>query len=199
LDGLRRLPAPVAEKVPADVERFALINATVQIGAGVLLASGKLPRVASAALACTVLSGSFGAHMFWNEDDPERKARKRRDFLTDVSLVGGLMIASADTAGKPSLGWRGRRAAQRISQTVASAVPGGGRESTLRDADLAEKLAHGVQVGAERGRDLISMAIEKGAPLMDTARQRSGELAEIARERGTELVDTARQLPQSVS
>ena len=34
------------------------------------------------------------------------------------------MIASADTAGKPSLGWRGRRAAERLSERVSSALPG---------------------------------------------------------------------------
>ena len=77
----------------------------MQIGGGLLLATGKLPRFASAALAATVIPGNLGAHMFWSEVDPERKAQKRREFLADISLLGGLIIASADTAGKPSLGW----------------------------------------------------------------------------------------------
>ena len=48
------------------------------------------PRIASAALAFTVVPGSLGGHLFWSESDPERKAQKRRDLLTDLSLLGGL-------------------------------------------------------------------------------------------------------------
>jgi uncharacterized membrane protein YphA (DoxX/SURF4 family) len=90
VEGLRRLPDPVGSSVPTDPETFARINAAVQISGGVLLATGKVPRIASAVLACTVVPGSLGGHMFWSEADPERKAQKRRDFLTDLSLLGGL-------------------------------------------------------------------------------------------------------------
>ncbi|EUA42272.1 doxX family protein [Mycobacterium xenopi 4042] len=41
--GLRRLPEPVGTKVPSDDETFARLNAAVQVGGGVLLATGKLP------------------------------------------------------------------------------------------------------------------------------------------------------------
>jgi vacuolar-type H+-ATPase subunit H len=173
-----------------------------------LLATGKLPRIASAALAFTVVPGSLGAHLFWNEDDPERKAQKRRDLLTDLSLLGGLIIASADTAGKPSLGWRGRQAAGRISEAVSHALPLDGSDGSVLDSEFAERIAHGLQVGAERGRELASTAGEKSAPyvdaarkrarkrgaqLADTVRERGTELAETARERGTELAETARE------
>jgi uncharacterized membrane protein YphA (DoxX/SURF4 family) len=122
LDGLQKLPQPATIKVPNDPETFARINAAVQIGCGLLLASGKLPRVASATLACTVIPGSLGGHQFWTESDPERKATQQRELLTDLSLVGALMIASVDTQGKPSLGWRGRRAARAASKAVAVAT-----------------------------------------------------------------------------
>jgi uncharacterized membrane protein YphA (DoxX/SURF4 family) len=195
---LRTLPDPVATKVPANPETAARINAAIQVAGGVLLAIGKMPRVASAALAFTVIPGNLGAHMFWNETDPQRKAQKRRDFLTDLSLLGGLMIAAADTAGKPSLGWRGRRAAGRISEAVSAALPTGGSEGALLDSDLGEKISgfgekieHGLQAGAERGRELAVAAGERSAPLVAIARKRSGELAETARERGPELTEAA--------
>jgi uncharacterized membrane protein YphA (DoxX/SURF4 family) len=192
VEGLQRLPAPEGTTLPTDAQKFAQASAVVQIGAGVLLATGKLPRTASAALAATVIPANLGSHMFWTEDDPQRKAEKRRGFLTDVSLLGGLVIASADTAGRPSLGWRGRRAAERFSETVASALPGGGSESLL-DSDFAERLGHGLQVGAEHGRELVSAASEKSAPAVEAALKRGGEFAEIARERGGELAETARE------
>jgi uncharacterized membrane protein YphA (DoxX/SURF4 family)/vacuolar-type H+-ATPase subunit H len=212
---LRTLPEPIGTKVPADPETAARINAAVQVGGGLLLATGKMPRIASAALALTVIPGSLGAHLFWTESDPERKAQKRRDLLTDLSLLGGLIIASADTAGKPSLGWRGRRAAGRLTEALSL----DGSNGSFLDSELGERIAHGLQVGAERGRELASTAAERSEPLVEAARKRGGEListageksapvvkaagkrarkrghqlAEVARERGAELAETARE------
>jgi uncharacterized membrane protein YphA (DoxX/SURF4 family) len=190
---LRTLPEPIGGKVPSDPETAARINAAVQVGGGLLLATGKLPRIASAALAFTVIPGSLGAHLFWNEDDPERKAQKRRDLLTDLSLLGGLIIASADTAGKPSLGWRGRQAAGRISQAMSAALPLDGSDGSVLDSELGEKIAHGLQVGAERGRELASTAVEKSEPLVEAARKRGGELLSTAEEKSAPYVEAARK------
>ncbi len=204
VDGLRALPDPVGSSIPSDPQTFAQIIAAVQIGGGLLLATGKAPRVASAALALTVLPANLGAHMFWSESDPQLKAQKRKEFLTDLSLVGGLMIASADTAGKPSLGWRGRRAAERLSERVSSALPGSDDAFDADFGELGDRLVHGLQVGAERGRELASTAAERSAPyaeaalergreLASAAAERSAPLAKKARKRGEELADTARE------
>jgi uncharacterized membrane protein YphA (DoxX/SURF4 family) len=194
---LRHLPEPYGDKVPSNPETAARINAAVQIGGGLLLATGKMPRIASAALAFTVIPGSLGGHLFWTESDPERKAQKRRDLLTDLSLLGGLIIAAADTAGKPSLGWRGRRAAGRISEAVSAALPLDGSDDSTLDSELAERISHGLHVGAERSRELASTAAEKSAPAVKKvrkkARKRGAELAEAVREHGAELADTARE------
>jgi uncharacterized membrane protein YphA (DoxX/SURF4 family) len=192
IEGLSKLPDPVGTNVPSNAETVARVNAAVQIGGGLLLATGKLPRVASAALALTVVPGSLGAHAFWSESDPQRKADERRAFLTDVSLIGGLIIAAVDTEGKPSLGWRGRRAAQKVSEAVSAALPAGAATGgALADSALAEKVGHGLQVGAERGRELAHVARERGSEWADVARERGAEWAEVARERGPELAETA--------
>jgi len=192
VDGLRALPDPVGSVIPSDPQTFAQINAAVQIGGGLLLATGKAPRVASAALAFTVLPANVGAHMFWSESDPQLKTEKRKEFMTDLSLLGGLMIASADTAGKPSLGWRGRRAAERLSERVSSALPGSDDTFDADLGELGEKIVHGLQAGAERGRELASTAAERGAPLAKKARKRGEKWADTARVRGVELAETAR-------
>ncbi len=204
VDALQGLPDPVGSSIPSDPQTFAQINAVVQISGGLLLAVGRAPRVASAALALTVLPANLGAHMFWSESDPARKAEKRQAFLTDLSLLGGLLIASADTAGKPSLGWRGRKAAERLSERVSSALPGSHDGYEADFGELGEKIVHGLQVGAERGRELASTAAERSAPyaeaalergreLASTAAERSAPLAKKARKRGEELADTARK------
>ena len=217
LEGLSKLPDPVGTNVPSNAETVARVNAAVQIGGGLLLATGKLPRLASAALALSVVPGSLGGHMFWSESDPQRKADERRAFLTDVSLIGGLIIAAVDTEGKPSLGWRGRRAAHKVSEAVSAALPAGAATgSSLADSALAEKVGHGLQVGAERGRELAHVARERGAELgRCRARTRHRVLAEVgartrtpcwprrpanaaqnspklARERGAEWAEVAR-------
>src|SRR5215207_7294557 len=125
LEGLSKLPDPVGTNVPTNAETVAKVTAAVQIGGGLLLATGKLPRFASAALALSVVPGSLGAHAFWTETEPGRKADERRAFLTDISLIGGLIIAAVDTEGRPSLGWRGRRAASKVSGAVTAALPVG--------------------------------------------------------------------------
>ena len=192
VDGLRALPDPVGSVIPSDPQTFARINAAVQIGGGLLLATGKAPRVASAALAFTVLPANLGAHMFWSESDPRLKTEKRKEFMTDLSLLGGLMIASADTAGRPSLGWRGRRAAERLSERVSSALPVSDDTFDADLGELGEKIVHGLQAGAERGRELASTAAERGAPLAKKARKRGEKWADTARVRGVELAETAR-------
>ncbi len=189
VNALRTLPEPISGKVPSDPETAARINAAVQVGGGLLLATGRLPRIASAALAFTVIPGSLGAHLFWTESDPQRKAQKRRDLLTDLSLLGGLIIASADTAGKPSLGWRGRRAAERISEALSL----DGSDGSFLDSELGERIAHGIQVGAERSRELASTAVEKSEPLVEAARKRSAELVSTAGEKSAPVVEAARK------
>jgi uncharacterized membrane protein YphA (DoxX/SURF4 family) len=184
LEGLQKLPDPAATKVPQDPETLARVTAAMQIGGSLLLASGKLPRLASAALACSVVPGSLGGHLFWTETDPERKVQQRREFLMDLSLIGGLMIASVDTQGKPSLGWRGRRAARRVAEAVSAALPA---ESSPNGAVLdtvSGKVRHSLRTGAERGRELADVAAEQVPPLLDIARERGAELAETAKKRG---------------
>ena len=192
VDGLQSLPDSVSSNIPSDPETFAQINAAVQIGGGLLLAAGKLPRVASAALAITVLPANLGAHAFWSETDPQAKAQKRQQFLTDLSLLGGLLIASADTAGKPSLGWRGRHAAERLSERVSSALPGSDDSTFDTDfSELGERIVHGLQIGAERSRELASTAAERGAPYAEAALERGREFASTAAERGAPYAEAA--------
>jgi uncharacterized membrane protein YphA (DoxX/SURF4 family) len=193
VEGLQKLPESAATKVPQDPATVARVTAAVQIGGGLLLASGKLPRLASAALACTVVPGSLGGHLFWTETDPERKSQQRRDFLTDLSLIGGLMIASVDTEGKPSLGWRGRRAARRASETVSAALPIGAASSGALLGTVGEKVGHGLQTGAERGAELAEAALERGSELADTALDRGGDWADTARKRGRKAAKKAQK------
>ncbi|KRD15378.1 hypothetical protein ASE48_29105 [Mycobacterium sp. Root265] len=190
LDAAQALPSSVADQIPDNAVTVARINAAVQIGGGLLLATGRIPRVASALLAATVIPGNLGKHMFWDETDPALKAEKRRGFLTDLSLIGGLVLASADTAGKPSLGWRGRRAGRRVAERVSAALPSSSHDALI-DAELADKLSHGVQTGVDRGRELAETAYDRAAPLAATAYERSAKALRKAEDRAAPLAAQA--------
>lgn len=192
LSGLQGMPDPVARNVPSNAVAVAQVTAASQVIGGLLLATGRIPRVASAVLAATVVPANLGKHMFWTEKDPEVKADKRRAFLADVSLVGGLILASADTAGKPSLGWRSRRASHRVVETLSSAIPSNNDGPLSRVPELGEKVGRGMQVGLEHGRDLTGVALEKlekTAPLAESAYRKASERAT---ELAGELAGTAR-------
>lgn len=94
------LPFQTNEKVLARV-----IGGT-QVGAGVCLALGKSSRLAATVLA--VISALNG-YVEWRSADITSKAgrdARRKQLLKNVSLTGGVLLASVDTNGKPSLAWR---------------------------------------------------------------------------------------------
>ncbi|MFH5211955.1 DoxX family protein [Antrihabitans sp. NCIMB 15449] len=184
------LPDKYSSKVPTDAEQVVRINAAIQIAGGALLATNKAPRLASIALAGTLVPGNLGRNAFWNETDPQLKAQERTEFLTGLSLLGGLMIAAVDTEGKPSLGWRGRRAARRATAAVSSALPIGAAAET---GAFGETVSHGLHAAAERSRALAEVARERGPVIAAAAKERGNELAEVARERGPGIAAAAKE------
>jgi putative oxidoreductase len=94
--------------------------AGVQIGAGALLVLGRFPRLASLALAATVLPEAATAHAFWSEQDKQGRQQQRSDFARDLGLLGGLLVSVADTGGRESVPHRARRAT-RVTTKKASA------------------------------------------------------------------------------
>ncbi|MFW3464599.1 DoxX family protein [Streptomyces sp. 058-1L] len=110
--------APRTSLLPEDPERLVRLNGAVQLGAGVLLALGRAPRLASAALAATLVPTTLAAHRFWTIEDPEERAAQRIQFLKNASMLGGLLIAAADTHGKPSLAYRTRHTVGHASGAV---------------------------------------------------------------------------------
>ena len=99
--------APLDLDERPDDEMLVKIDAGVKIVAGTMLAFGKFPRLASTALAASLIPTTLAGHRFWEEDDPEVRAQQQIHFLKNLGLLGGLLIASADTQGRPSIGLAG--------------------------------------------------------------------------------------------
>jgi len=98
-----KMAKPVVEKVagavpvaPADPLTAVSVNALVQIGAGGLLAAGIIPRLASLALAVSIVPTTFAGHRFWEIQDPAQRAQQRTHFLKHTAILGGLLVVAFD-------------------------------------------------------------------------------------------------------
>jgi uncharacterized membrane protein YphA (DoxX/SURF4 family) len=104
---------PVAERIgvlPDRTEQVVRLTGAVQVAAGLMLATGRVPRVAALAVAGTLVPTTLAAHRFWEVEDPSERAQQRIHFFKNLSMLGGLLIAADDTGAAPSLLWRGRHA-----------------------------------------------------------------------------------------
>ncbi|MEG8275164.1 DoxX family protein [Streptomyces sp. AHA2] len=106
---------PVADRVsvlPDRTEQAVRLNGAVQVVAGLMLATGRMPRPAALAIAATLVPTTLAGHRFWETEDPAERAQQRIHFLKNLSMLGGLLIAADDTGSRPSLLWRGSHAAR---------------------------------------------------------------------------------------
>lgn len=106
------------EQVPTNPETLVRVDGAVKIGAGVLLAAGKLPRLSSLALAGSLVPTTLAGHAFWEHDDPQQRAEQQTQFLKNLALIGGLLISAVDTKGRPSVGYRTRRGAKKARKAA---------------------------------------------------------------------------------
>ena len=137
--------------LPKDTASLVRFNGMVQVGGGVLLAVGRARRLAALALIGSVLPTTYAAHRFWEETDEKIRAQQRVHFFKNLGLLGGLILAAVDTEGAPSLAWRTRQGAHRVSQTVAL-----GRASTGTGAHRASEKA---VAASRRGRRKAKRAV----------------------------------------
>jgi putative oxidoreductase len=134
-DAFDKLEGIVPEQVPRDPATLVRIDAAVKIGAGLAFAAGKAPRLTSALLVGSLIPTTLSAHSFWTFQDPVEKKQQQIQFLKNAGLAGGLLIAVGDTAGKPSVGWRARRAAKDVGHSAEKL----GRKGQKRAKKLAKR------------------------------------------------------------
>jgi uncharacterized membrane protein YphA (DoxX/SURF4 family) len=104
--------------LPEDTTTLVRLNGAAQVVAGTLLAAGRVPRLAATVLAASLVPTTLAAHRFWEEEDPRARAAQRVHFQKNCAMLGGLILAAVDTGGRPSLGWRARRAARRAVRAL---------------------------------------------------------------------------------
>jgi uncharacterized membrane protein YphA (DoxX/SURF4 family) len=133
--------APLAKRVgvplPEDPVTIVRINAGVQLAAGLTLATGRAPRISAAVLALSLVPTTLAGHRFWDVEDPTQRTQQKLHFFKNLSVLGGLIIASGDTEGKPGVAWRARRAAKDARREAKHLASAARKEAKLAKARVA--------------------------------------------------------------
>jgi putative oxidoreductase len=126
---------PLLEKVdpriPTDARTLVRVKAAGDVLAGLALATGHATRPAAAVLAAGLVPTTFAGHPFWAEPR-ETRQQQQTQFLKNLGLLGGLLLAAVDTEGQPGLRYRTTHAVDRSQRSVKRAV-----KAAKRDAKIA--------------------------------------------------------------
>jgi uncharacterized membrane protein YphA (DoxX/SURF4 family) len=127
--------APVLERtdprLPTDARTLIRVNAAVNLVGGLLLASGRLSRPAAGLLAANLVPTTLAGHPFWAMPKEERRPHQV-NFMKNLGLMGGLLLAASDTEGRPGLRYRTEHAVERGQRSVRRRL-----RTARRDAKIA--------------------------------------------------------------
>jgi uncharacterized membrane protein YphA (DoxX/SURF4 family) len=146
-------PEQVASFIPEDARALVRIHGATQVVGGLALASGKGRRLGALLLAYSLIPSTIAKHPFWSRTDAAEREHDRHQALKNASLLGGVLLAAADTEGKPSLAWRAQKGGKSLAKSTGKAT---------------DKLAKTAEHLTEGGSDLAETAFASGAALVGT-------------------------------
>ena len=107
-------------RLPNDPVMVVRSAGAVTAVAGSLLAIGRLPRLSALAIVATAPVVQ-PVEPFWKEKDPALRREKQATFVKTLGLIGGALLATVDTEGKPSVAYRGRKARKAAAAAIHDA------------------------------------------------------------------------------
>jgi len=169
----RYAPEQVAAYVPEDARTLVRLNGAVQIVGGLALATGKGRRVGALLLAGSLIPSTLAKYPFWDQTGDE-KAASRSHFAKNVSLLGGVLLASRDTEGRPGIAWRAQAGSQAIakstSRTAKKITHSGTSDKLAKQAGrLGDTVSDVAGDVAGKTSDLAGAALAGGAALLGAA------------------------------
>jgi putative oxidoreductase len=133
--------ARIHKRAPSDARTLVQINGAVQFAGGLLLLTG-LRRPAALVLFGSLVPTTVAGHRFWDQDDPQLRAQHQTQFMKNMGLAGGLLLAAVDTEGRPGMRYRtgrlvhdARRAVRRSARDTRQKV-----RLAARAAELGRRL-----------------------------------------------------------
>ena len=127
-------------KVPNDPKLFVQAQGALMGLGGAALVTGKFPRAAAYLLTPAAAANAYMHEAFWAEKDPTVRAQKQSSFFRTVAITGGVLLAAADTEGKPGLAWRAAHSVSASRRELARAAKTARREAKLLTAQAGNAL-----------------------------------------------------------
>ena len=180
-------PEQVAGYVPENTVTLVRINGIAQLVGGAALATGKGRRLGALLLAGSLIPSTIAKHPFWTVQDPEERAQDRTHFLKNVSLLGGVLLASQDTEGKPSLAWRAQKGGESIAKETRRASKKLSK-STSKASGSASELAEAAVAG---GAALVGAVAESSRRVRKQAAKQLKEAKALAAKQAEEAQEAA--------
>ncbi|GAA3295450.1 DoxX family protein [Arthrobacter citreus] len=131
---------PSASAVTGNPQLVAKVLGATQVGAGALLALGKLPRLSGVLLAGTAVLNAVVEYKNADTDTPDERKARRAGLLKNLSLIGAVLLVAVDTNGRPGLAWRAGHLADDTRRSVSSLGKDAGRKSRAVKKDAAKQL-----------------------------------------------------------
>jgi uncharacterized membrane protein YphA (DoxX/SURF4 family) len=180
-------PEQVAGYVPENTVTLVRINGIAQVVGGAALATGRGRRLGALLLAGSLIPSTIAKHPFWTVQDPEERAQDRNHFLKNVSLLGGVLLASQDTEGKPSLAWRAQKGGESIAKETRRASKKLAK-STSKASGSASELAEAAVAG---GAALVGAVAESSRRVRKQAAKQLKEAKALAAKQAEEAQEAA--------
>ena len=144
------LPESVRGYLPEDTTGFVKCTGIAQIAGGLSLATGIARRPGACLLAATMVPHVLASNPL--KAKGEERSVAQAQLSKNVALLGGVLLASRDTQGKPSLAWKVRTQKELASKEAAR------RKAELeRDARAtAAEAAKAAKKQARRARKAVA-------------------------------------------
>jgi uncharacterized membrane protein YphA (DoxX/SURF4 family) len=186
----RYAPTQVAEYVPEDTTSLIRVNGAIQVAGGLAMATGKGRRLGAGLLALSMVPTTLARHPFWTRDTPAERAHDRQQFVKNVGLIGGVIIASRDTEGRPGLVWRaneGRELAVKRGRKARKAA-----KKALKH-NRSEAATAAIGSGLALVGDVVEDMVAESRKARRQATKRAAETAKQARKQARKTSKKARK------
>jgi putative oxidoreductase len=184
--------------MPDDTETLVKLNGAVQVGAGLLLATGKMPRLASLALIGSIIPTTYAGHRFWEETDEDRRKQQLIHFSKNLGLLGGLLL-ELNSGPKKRRGSKNVRAeakrlkgkAKRLEARAERSAKHAAAEASKFASRTATDVTKGSKRAAKRTQDLAGQFAPIAGQYAQQYAQSASHYAQSATDHAGQLVSYA--------
>jgi uncharacterized membrane protein YphA (DoxX/SURF4 family) len=185
-------PPTVANYIPEDTRTLVRLTGVAQVLGGLMLATGIGRRLGAGLLGASMIPHVLASRP-GKLSTPEERQIAQSQLLRNVALLGGAILASLDTQGKPDLAWLAADRKQRLSASAERATKSLTREAR-RTADGLSKDAVRTTEDMAKGFGRTARTLRREAAIAKKTVAREAKVAQKAMKRELKLAGAQARL-----